>query len=99
LVVPIGRDAPAGILEIADAQALVFGYGIGLDLTRRDLQAAAKAKGLPWDTGKAFDASAPISHLVPAEQVGALTSHSLTLSVNGAVRQHGLLADFIWDVP
>ena len=99
LVVAIGRDAPAGILEIPDAQALVFGYGIGLDLTRRDLQAAAKIKGLPWDTGKAFDASAPISHLVPADLAGALASRSVTLTVNGAVRQHGSLADLIWNVP
>lgn len=99
LVVAIGSDAPAGILDVGDAQALVFGYAIGLDLTRRDLQAAAKAKGLPWDTGKAFDASAPISHLVPAAEVGPLAAHSLTLTVNDAVRQHGALSDLIWDVP
>lgn len=99
LVVAIGRDAPAGILDIADAQALVFGYGVGLDLTRRDLQAAAKAKGLPWDTGKAFDASAPVSHLVPAADVDRLTTRSLALTVNGTVRQHGSLADLIWNVP
>lgn len=99
LVVAIGRDAPAGILDAADAQALVFGYGIGLDLTRRDLQAAAKAKGLPWDTAKAFDASAPISHLVPVADAGALENRSLTLTVNDTVRQHGSLTDLIWDVP
>ncbi len=57
----------------------MFGYGVGLDLTRRDLQAAAKAKGLPWDTGKAFDHSAPISELVPAAEVGDLASRTLTL--------------------
>ena len=99
LVVAIGRDAPPGILGVADAQALVYGYGVGLDLTRRDLQAAAKARGLPWDTGKAFDASAPISHLVPATQVGSLSDHSLTLTINDTVRQHGALTDLIWDVP
>lgn len=99
LVVAIGRDAPAGILEVADAGALVFGYGIGLDLTRRDLQAAAKAKGLPWDTGKAFDASAPVSHLVPAADVADLAARTLTLTVNDTVRQHGSLSDLIWSVP
>ena len=99
LVVALGRDAPAGPLPRDAAQALVFGYGVGLDLTRRDLQAAAKAKGLPWDTGKAFDHSAPVSALVPAHDVGELASRSLTLDVNGARRQHGALSDLIWDVP
>ncbi|MFX9721986.1 fumarylacetoacetate hydrolase family protein, partial [Acinetobacter baumannii] len=50
LVVALGRDAPAGVLAVEDAPSLVFGYALGLDLTRRDLQSAAKAKGLPWDT-------------------------------------------------
>lgn len=99
LVVALGKDAPPGILDRAQAQALVIAYGIGLDLTRRDLQAAAKAKGLPWDTGKGFDHSAPISELVLAEQVTDLGSRSLTLDINGDRRQQGSLADLIWDVP
>ena len=99
LVVALGADAPPGLLDPADADALVFGYGVGLDLTRRDLQAAAKAKGLPWDTGKAFDASAPVSRLVPVAESGDISARSLTLHVNGEVRQHGKLADLIWDVP
>ena len=99
LVVAIGADAPDGILDPADARTLVFGYAVGLDLTRRDLQAAAKAKGLPWDTGKAFDHSAPISALVPASEVDDLDSCSLTLMVNGEVRQHGSLSDLVWNVP
>lgn len=66
----IGRDAPAGELAVADADALVYGYAVGLDLTRRDLQAAAKDKGHPWDAAKGFDASAPISEIVHAEEVG-----------------------------
>jgi 2-keto-4-pentenoate hydratase/2-oxohepta-3-ene-1,7-dioic acid hydratase in catechol pathway len=99
LVVAIGRDAPAGELDPAAADALVFGYGLGLDLTRRDLQASAKAKGLPWDTGKAFDHSAPISELVPAGEAGNLAAHGLLLEVNGTVRQQGRLTDLIWDVP
>jgi fumarylpyruvate hydrolase len=99
LVVALGQDAPPGELDREGAAALVFGYGIGLDLTRRDLQAAAKAKGLPWDTGKAFDHAAPMSELVRARDVGALESRTLTLRVNGQQRQHGAFADLIWDVP
>ena len=98
LVVALGRDAPMGELAPDDATALVHGYGIGLDLTRRDLQAAAKAKGLPWDTGKAFDHSAPVSELVPAADVADLSAQALVLEVNGERRQHGLLADLVWDV-
>ncbi|HSX65383.1 MAG TPA: fumarylacetoacetate hydrolase family protein [Pseudoxanthomonas sp.] len=99
LVVALGQDAPAGALSRDQAQALVIAYGVGLDLTRRDLQAAAKAKGLPWDTGKGFDHSAPISELVPADDVADLDTRTLTLNVNGEIRQHGSLADLIWDVP
>jgi 2-keto-4-pentenoate hydratase/2-oxohepta-3-ene-1,7-dioic acid hydratase in catechol pathway len=99
LVVALGKDAPAGVLAPQDADALIFAYGVGLDLTRRDLQGAAKAKGLPWDIGKGFDHSAPISELVLAGDVDALQSRSLTLSINGQTRQHGALTDLIWDVP
>jgi 2-keto-4-pentenoate hydratase/2-oxohepta-3-ene-1,7-dioic acid hydratase in catechol pathway len=99
LVVALGRDAPAGVLTRDRALDLVFGYGVGLDLTRRDLQAAAKAKGLPWDTGKAFDASAPVSHLVPATGIGELQRLSISLEVGGQRRQHGRLSDLVWDVP
>jgi len=99
LVVALGRDAPAGVLERDAAQALVFGYGLGLDLTRRDLQAAAKARGLPWDTGKAFDQSAPVSELLPAAAVGDLAPRTLSLAVNGTVRQQSRLDNLIWDVP
>ena len=99
LVVALGQDAPAGVLTSEQANALVFAYGVGLDLTRRDLQGAAKAKGLPWDTGKGFDHSAPISELVPVRDVAALDTCSLKLQVNGETRQHGELHDLIWDVP
>lgn len=99
LVVALGKDAQAGELAIADAEALIFGYGVGLDLTRRDLQGSAKAKGLPWDIGKGFDHSAPVSELVPAVDVGALETLQLTLQVNGQTRQQGALTDLIWDVP
>lgn len=98
LVVALGRDAPPGVLAAEDAMPLVFAYGIGMDLTRRDLQTAAKAKGLPWDTGKAFDYSAPVSALLPVAQVGDLESLSIQLQVNGVTRQHGRLSDLIWNV-
>jgi len=99
LVVALGGDAPSGELPVDDARALVFGYGIGLDLTRRDLQAAAKSKGLPWDVAKGFDQSAPVSELLPAAAVGALASRTLSLDVNGERRQQSTLDQLIWDVP
>jgi fumarylpyruvate hydrolase len=91
----------AGGVDIAakDAMACVFGYGVGLDLTRRDLQAQAKAKGHPWDIAKGFDHSAPVSALRPAGS-GALDAHSeLRLHVNGELRQQGTLGDMLHDVP
>lgn len=99
LVVALGSDAPPGTLDPDHASSLVFGYAIGLDLTRRDLQAAAKAKGLPWDTGKSFDQSAPISDLVRAAAIGALATRTLSLTVNGQLRQQSTLDRLIWDVP
>lgn len=99
LVVALGRDAPSGVLATEAAMTLVFGYAIGLDLTRRDLQSAAKAKGLPWDTGKGFDHSAPVSALLPAGEIGEVADLSLSLEVDGERRQHGELHDLIWSVP
>ncbi len=99
LVVAIGRDAPVGELPVGIAGSLVLAYGVGLDLTRRDLQAAAKAKGGPWDIAKGFDHSAPVSALVPAAEVGDLAALNLSLEVNGEVRQQALLDQMIWNVP
>jgi len=99
LVVALGLDAPAGVLAPGDAGALVLGYGIGLDLTRRDLQAAAKAQGLPWDTGKSFDHAAPASALRPAADLGDLAPRTLSLRVNGELRQQATLDRMIWTVP
>ena len=99
LVVGLGTDAPAGDLPLDVAASLVFGYGVGLDLTRRDLQAAAKAKGLPWDTGKGFDHSAPVSDLLPAADAGDIESLALSLDVNGERRQQSSLDQLIWNVP
>ena len=97
LVVALGRDA-AGEVAAADALDLVFGYGVGLDLTRRDLQAAAKAKGLPWDTAKGFDHSAPASELVPVAQAGDIAGARLWLEVNGELRQQSGLDQMVFSV-
>jgi 2-keto-4-pentenoate hydratase/2-oxohepta-3-ene-1,7-dioic acid hydratase in catechol pathway len=99
LVIGLGRDAAHGELSRDAATALVESSGVGLDLTRRDLQAEAKARGLPWDIGKAFDASAPLSAMVPLAEAGDLAARTLTLEINGERRQHGALRDLIWDVP
>ncbi len=97
LVVALGRDAD-GEVPAAQALDLVFGYGVGLDLTRRDLQAAAKAKGLPWDTAKGFDHSAPASELVPVAAAGEVFTRRLWLEVNGELRQQGALGDMVFSV-
>lgn len=81
------------------APALIFGYGVGLDLTRRDLQRQAKAKGHPWEVAKAFDHSAPVSTLHAAADVALNANTLLRLSVNGDVRQQAKLGDMIHDVP
>ncbi len=86
-------------IATADAWKHVFGYAVGLDLTRRDLQAAMKAKGLPWDIAKGFDRSAPISAIVPATRLGHLTSGELKLEINGEVRQRTDIADMIFNIP
>lgn len=77
----------------------IFGYGVGLDLTRRDLQGAAKKEGKPWDMGKGFDGAAPVSALRPASQVPRVDRGAITLSINGTERQRGDLAEMIWTVP
>jgi len=89
-----GRDIPE-----ADALACIYGYAVGLDLTRRDLQAKAKDKGQPWDTAKGFDQSAPLSPITPVAACGHPDSGAIWLSVNGAERQRGSLSQMIWSVP
>jgi fumarylpyruvate hydrolase len=97
LVVALG----GGGSEIDPAQALdlVWGYGVGVDLTRRDLQEIAKKSGRPWDMAKGFDASAPISPLTPAALCGHRSRGTVSLMVNGVQKQKGDLADMIWPVP
>jgi fumarylpyruvate hydrolase len=97
LVVAIGAGGVK--LAPADAQALVFGYAVGLDMTRRDLQNDMREKKRPWDIGKSFAQAAPIAPIHPVAATGVLTRGAVELDVNGAARQRGDLADMIWDVP
>ena len=97
LVVAIGRGAFRVSPE--QAQACVWGYACGLDMTRRDLQGEAKKAGRPWSFGKDFENAAVIGELVPASTTGALARGVIELNVNGQLRQQGDLADLIWSVP
>ncbi|WP_448118786.1 fumarylacetoacetate hydrolase family protein [Pseudomonas serbica] len=96
LVVAIGKDG----VDISPEKALghVWGYGVGIDLTRRDIQAVAKKMGRPWDWAKGFDESAPCSKLRPVSAAGHPGKGSIWLKVNGEERQRGDLADQIWAV-
>ena len=89
-----GRNIP-----VANALAHVFGYAVGNDLTRRDLQAAAKDRGQPWDTAKGFDHSAPITAIRRVADVGHPARGAIWLEVNGQPRQRADLCEMIWSVP
>ena len=97
LVVALGK----GGANIAVEKALdhVWGYGVGLDMTRRDLQGEAKKMGRPWEMGKAFDHSAPCTALLPASKIGHPAKGAIWLKVNGAIKQKGDLSEMIWNVP
>jgi fumarylpyruvate hydrolase len=86
-------------LKAASANDLIYGYGVGIDLTRRDLQIASRDIKRPWEIGKAFDASAPCGALRPASEIGHPTKGYIRLKCNGKVRQDGDLAQMIWNVP
>jgi fumarylpyruvate hydrolase len=97
LVVAIGhggRDIP-----VAAALGHVFGYAVGLDLTRRDLQFEAREQGRPWDVAKGFDCSAPMSAIRPAAEMGHPERGTIWLEVNGETRQRANLSEMIWSVP
>ena len=85
-------------IAAADALAHVWGYGVGLDMTRRDLQAQMKALGRSWEVGKAFDHAAPMGALHPVSEVGHPSRGAIWLDVNGERRQQGDLSDMIWSV-
>ena len=95
LVVGVGTGGAN--IPVARALEHVFGYGVGVDLTRRDLQTIAKDKGWPWEMGKAFDASAPLAALTPAAQAGH-DVRTITLRVSGAIRQRSTTAHMTWSV-
>jgi fumarylpyruvate hydrolase len=86
-------------IKLERALDCVFGYGVGIDLTRRDLQIASRDMKRPWEIGKAFDASAPCGPLQPAAKIGHPSKGRIALRVNGKVRQDGDLAQMIWNVP
>lgn len=89
-----GRD-----IALDKALDCVWGYAVGLDMTRRDLQGECKKKGRPWEIGKAFEQSAPCGDLVPAEEIGHPDAGAVRLEVNGELRQEGDLNQLIWKVP
>ncbi|MGH8131346.1 MAG: fumarylacetoacetate hydrolase family protein [Steroidobacteraceae bacterium] len=89
-----GRD-----IRPDDAPGIVFGYAVGIDLTRRDVQLSLKKQGKPWDTAKGFDHSAPISAIAPVAAIGHPSRARIWLEVNGALRQNGDIAEMIWTVP
>jgi fumarylpyruvate hydrolase len=96
LVVAIGRGGHN--IAQADAASHIWGYAVGLDMTRRDLQFALRDKGRPWDVAKAFDFSAPISPLKPKSATGEITTAAIWLEVNGQRRQSSDVAKLIWNV-
>lgn len=97
MVVAISRGGRR--IEVKDATEHVFGYAVGLDMTRRDLQQWGKDHGRPWDFGKDFDEAAPCGELMPASRIGHPTKGAIWLRVNGKERQKADLSDMIWTVP
>jgi fumarylpyruvate hydrolase len=97
LVVALGKGGKD--IPLSSALDHVYGYAVGLDMTRRDLQDQCKKAGRPWEIGKAFEHSAPIGPLVPAASIGHPTDGLIELKVNGEVRQTGDLNHMIWKVP
>jgi fumarylpyruvate hydrolase len=97
LVVALERGGEGVASEAA--LSYVFGYAVGLDMTRRDLQAQAKKAGRPWDMAKGFDRSAPVSLIRPASAIGHPSEGAISLRINGELRQEGDLSQQIWKVP
>ena len=89
-----GRD-----IQAANALSHVYGYALGIDLTRRDLQNEAKKTGRPWEIGKAFEHSAPMTDITPATKSGHLSKGAIWLKVNGEMRQQSDLTQLIWNIP
>ena len=85
------------VIAVGEDQS-IFGFGVGVDLTRRDIQAKAKGEGKPWFHGKCFQGSAPVSNIIPINDRKVFDDLSLSLSVNGEVKQSGICKDMIWNV-
>jgi fumarylpyruvate hydrolase len=96
LVVAIGKGGCN--IKVVDALDHVFGYAVGLDMTRRDLQNKMKVQGWPWEVGKAFDQSAPISPIIAVNNKAVIASTEVKLSVNGDLRQIGRIDELIWNI-
>lgn len=96
LVVAIGTGGSH--IKAADAQQHIYGYAVGLDMTRRDLQNDMKKQGRPWSIGKGFDHSAPIGEITPASKVPGIAQAGISLTVNGQVRQSGDISQLIWNI-
>ena len=96
LVVALGKGGRD--IKAAEAMACVFGYAVGLDMTRRDLQNEMKQQGRPWEIGKAFEHSGPIGPITPRDEVPGIGAAAITLAVNGAVRQNGSISQLIWSI-
>lgn len=96
LVVAIG--AKGTNLTPADAEHIIYGYAVGLDMTRRDIQAIAKKTGRPWSLAKGFDESCPISSIRQKSDVPNIANSEITLKVNGEIRQSGKISDMIWSI-
>jgi len=94
LVLAIGKEGRN--ISAENAAEYIYGYAIGFDMTRRDLQTASGGLGHPWDTGKGFDHSAPVSAIYPASNVGNMENGRITLSVNGELKQDADLSQLIW---
>jgi fumarylpyruvate hydrolase len=97
LVVAIGKSGSN--ISVEQAPDYVFGYAVGLDMTRRDLQIKSRDKGRPWELGKAFDQSAPISAIYPVAAFGHPKNHAISLLVDGTQKQKSDLSNLIWSVP
>ncbi|MBB1598505.1 fumarylacetoacetate hydrolase family protein [Variovorax sp. UMC13] len=96
LVVAIGTGGKN--IAAADAQKHIFGYAVGLDMTRRDLQGEMKKQGRPWDIGKSFEQSAPIGPIVPVAEAGDAPNAEIALQVNGSDRQRSTVSKLIWNI-
>ncbi len=96
LVVAIGKAGKN--IKAADAAQYIWGYAVGLDMTRRDLQNDMKKQGRPWCIGKAFEHAAPIGPITPAAEAGDIAKAAISLQVNGAVRQHSDIGKLIWNI-